>query len=144
MTQSVAMIGLGKLGLPVAEAMAKHYTVYGYDINKDIKSDTVTICDKLYHAVHDVSIVFIAMPTPHDPEYGGEKPIASKIKKDFSYEALDICLGEIANYVEPGTIVVTISTVLPGTYRKLARKHKKIENLIYNPYLIAMGTVTTD
>ena len=82
MTQSVAMIGLGKLGLPVAEAMAKHYTVYGYDINKDIKSDTVTICDKLYHAVHDVDIVFIAMPTPHDPEYGGEKPISKKIKKD--------------------------------------------------------------
>ena len=130
MTQSVAMIGLGKLGLPVAEAMAKHYTVYGYDTNKDIKSDTVTICDKLYHAVHDVAIVFIAMPTPHDPEYGGEKPIASKIKKDFSYEALDTCLSEIENYVEPGTIVVTISTVLPGTYRKLARKHKKIENLV--------------
>ena len=144
MTQSVAMIGLGKLGLPVAESMAKHYTVYGYDTNKDIRSDTVTICDKLYHAVHNVDIVFIAMPTPHDPEYGGEKPIASKIKKDFNYEALDSCLGELANYVEPGTIVVTISTVLPGTYRKLALKHKKIENLVYNPYLIAMGTVTND
>ena len=110
MTQSVAMIGLGKLGLPVAESMAKHYTVYGYDINKDIKSDTVTICDKLYHAVHDVDIVFIAMPTPHDPEYGGEQPISKKIKKDFSYEALDTCLGEIENYVEPGTIVQEIQS----------------------------------
>ena len=34
--------------------------------------------------------------------------------------------------------------MLPGTYRKLALKHKKIENLVYNPYLIAMGTVTED
>ena len=100
MTQSVAMIGLGKLGLPVAESMAKHYTVYGYDTNKDIRSDTVTICDKLYHAVHNVDIVFIAMPTPHDPEYGGEKPISKKIKKDFNYDALDSCLGELESYVE--------------------------------------------
>jgi UDP-N-acetyl-D-mannosaminuronate dehydrogenase len=29
----VAMIGLGKLGLPCAEVMAEHYSVCGYDIN---------------------------------------------------------------------------------------------------------------
>ena len=94
MTQSVAMIGLGKLGMPVAECMASKYTVKGYDIVAK-KSDKITICKDLYEAVHDVDIVFIAMPTPHDTEYGGEKPISKKIKKDFDYTALDHCLSEI-------------------------------------------------
>lgn len=143
MTQSVAMIGLGKLGMPVAECMASKYTVKGYDIVAK-KSDKITICKDLYEAVHDVDIVFIAMPTPHDTEYGGEKPISKKIKKDFDYTALDHCLSEIETCIQEGTIVVTISTVLPGTYRKLAKKHNKIENFVYNPYLIAMGTVADD
>jgi len=143
MTQSVAMIGLGKLGMPVAECMASKYTVKGYDIAPK-QSDKITVCEDLHDAVRDVGIVFIAMPTPHDPEYGGEKPISKKIKKDFNYTALDQCLGEIADSIQEGTMVVTISTVLPGTYRKLAKKHSKIENLVYNPYLIAMGTVADD
>ena len=143
MTQSVAMIGLGKLGMPVAECMANSYKVNGYDIAPK-QSDKITICKDVYDAVHDVGIVFIAMPTPHDPEYGGEKPISKKLKKDFSYTALDECLGKIADCIQEGTIVVTISTVLPGTYRKLAKKHSKIENFVYNPYLIAMGTVADD
>jgi len=107
MTQSVAMIGLGKLGMPVAECMANSYTVKGYDIAPK-QSDKITVCEDLHDAVRDVGIVFIAMPTPHDPAYGGEKPISKKIKKDFSYTALDECLGKIADSIQEGTMVVTI------------------------------------
>tara|TARA_B100001059_G_scaffold53935_1_gene48405 strand:- start:596 stop:1756 length:1161 start_codon:yes stop_codon:yes gene_type:complete len=137
------MIGLGKLGMPVAECMASKYNVKGYDIAPK-QSDKITVCEDLHDAVKDVGIVFIAMPTPHDPAYGGEKPISKKIKKDFDYTALDECLGKIADSIQEGTMVVTISTVLPGTYRKLAKKHSKIQNFVYNPYLIAMGTVADD
>ena len=137
------MIGLGKLGLPVAESMAKMYNVSGYDIVAK-QSDKIKIADTLEEACKDAEIIFIAMPTPHDPSYGGQKPISSKIKKDFDYTALEECLRQIEQIVINGVMVVLISTVLPGTYRKLARKFTKIQNLIYNPYLIAMGTVADD
>jgi UDPglucose 6-dehydrogenase len=137
------MIGLGKLGMPVAECMAKHYTVKGYDI-VDKQSDKVNVTATLQDACKNVDIIFIAMPTPHDPGYGGQKPIAKKIKKDFDYTALDQCLQSISQCINDDTIVVTISTVLPGTYRKLAKKHANIKNFVYNPYLIAMGTVADD
>ena len=137
------MIGLGKLGLPVAESMAKMYNVSGYDIVAK-QSDKIKIADTLEEACKDAEIIFIAMPTPHDPSYGGQKPISSKIKKDFDYTALEECLRQIEQIVINGVMVVLISTVLPGTYRKLARKFSKIQNLIYNPYLIAMGTVADD
>jgi len=140
---NVAMIGLGKLGLPVAESMAKMYNVSGYDIVAK-QSDKIKIADTLEEACKDAEIIFIAMPTPHDPSYGGQKPISSKIKKDFDYTALEECLRQIEQIVINGVMVVLISTVLPGTYRKLARKFSKIQNLIYNPYLIAMGTVADD
>ena len=143
MISNVAMIGLGKLGLPVAESMAKMYNVSGYDIIAK-QSDKIKIADTLEEACKDTEIIFIAMPTPHDPSYGGQKPISSKIKKDFDYTALEECLRQIEQIVINGVMVVLISTVLPGTYRKLARKFSKIQNLIYNPYLIAMGTVADD
>lgn len=143
MISNVAMIGLGKLGLPVAESMAKMYNVSGYDIIAK-QSDKIKIADTLEEACKDAEIIFIAMPTPHDPSYGGQKPISSKIKKDFDYTALEECLRQIEQIVINGVMVVLISTVLPGTYRKLARKFTKIQNLIYNPYLIAMGTVADD
>ena len=44
----VTMIGLGKLGLPVAEVMAEQHDVKGYDINTNIKNDKIQICNSLY------------------------------------------------------------------------------------------------
>ena len=142
MISNVAMIGLGKLGLPVAEVMAKKYTVKGYDIVPK-KSDKITITKTLEETCKDAEIIFIAMPTPHDERYGGEQPMP-RMKKPFDYTALEQCLHDIENIAPNGILVVLISTVLPGTYRKLARKYSGIENLIYNPYLIAMGTVSDD
>ena len=112
MISNVAMIGLGKLGLPVAEAMAKMYNVTGYDIVAK-KSNKIKIKDTLKEACEKAEIIFIAMPTPHDPSYGGEKPISSKIKKDFDYTALGECLTELEQIISNGIMVVLISTVYP-------------------------------
>ncbi|SVE57509.1 uncharacterized protein METZ01_LOCUS510363, partial [marine metagenome] len=139
---NVTMIGLGKLGLPVAEVMAKKYTVKGYDIVPK-KSDKITITKTLKEACKNAEIIFIAMPTPHDERYGGEQPMP-RMKKPFDYTALEQCLHDIQSIIANGVMVVLISTVLPGTYRRLAKKYSGIQNLIYNPYLIAMGTVAND
>ena len=40
---NVTMIGLGKLGLPVAEVMAEKHFVKGYDIDTNIKNDKIKI-----------------------------------------------------------------------------------------------------
>jgi hypothetical protein len=81
----VAMIGLGKLGLPCAEVMAEHYDVTGYDINLVDPTMTVAIKSSVAEAVAGRDLIFVAVPTPHDRAYGGETPIADLAPKDFDY-----------------------------------------------------------
>lgn len=139
----IGMIGLGKLGLPVAEAMSLHYTVYGYDTNSSVKSDAITITS-LKDLVENSDIVFIAVQTPHDPKYDGSTPSSYLENKDFDYSYVKSVLHEINDFARLSTIVVLISTVLPGTTRKELANILTSGELIYNPYLIAMGTVAND
>ena len=82
--KNVGFIGLGKLGLPCAEAMSKKYTVTGYDIYLRY-SDHINISDSLEHAVAGQDIIFVAVQTPHDPQYDGSQPISNLPNKDFDY-----------------------------------------------------------
>ena len=137
------MIGCGKLGLPCAEVMSEHYDVIGYDVVKDPESK-IFLTDSLSDAVSDRDIIFIAVPTPHDPEYGGSKPIANLPPKDFDYSIVKSVLNEINEYVNSNQLVVLISTVLPGTVRMHLEPCITNARFIYNPYLIAMGSVKWD
>jgi len=138
------MIGLGKLGLPVAEVMASVYDVSGYDTNNQIKSARVDIHNSLELSVEGSDIIFIAVPTPHDPAYGGETPSSNLPVKDFDYSYLNDVLSRLKTLVKPDQIIVNISTVLPGTIRPMIKKLSLENQFIYNPYLIAMGTVGDD
>lgn len=140
----VAMIGLGKLGLPCAEAMAKLYEVTGYDVTPNIISDSVIVKKSITEAIKDRDIIFIAVPTPHDPEYGGSTPITNLPVKDFDYSIVQETLRQINPLVNKNQLVVLISTVLPGTVRKHLVSLISNARFIYNPYLIAMGSVTWD
>lgn len=139
----VAMIGCGKLGLPCAEVMAQHYDVVGYDTVKD-PGAKIVLADNLKDAVAGRDLIFIAVPTPHDPQYGGSKPIADLPVKDFDYTIVKEVLAEINNYVNKSQLVVLISTVLPGTVRSHLEPLITNARFIYNPYLIAMGSVAWD
>lgn len=140
---TVGFIGLGKLGLPVAEAMAAKHTVIGYDINP-VTSNAVNVTTDLKHLVSNSKLIFIAVPTPHDPNYDGSKPTSHLANKDFDYSAVIAVLTEINQYVNSTNTVILISTVLPGTVRRLLAPVIPNAQLIYNPYLIAMGTVAED
>ena len=140
----VAMIGLGKLGLPCAEVMAEHYQVCGYDINLVDPTQTVEVKQSIKDAVTDRDVIFVAVPTPHDPEYGGSKPIANLPIKDFDYSIVQEVLTEINKHVSKKQLVVLISTVLPGTVRNHLEPLITNARFIYNPYLIAMGSVKWD
>ena len=110
----IGFIGTGKLGMPCAEAIAdKGHDVRGYDVINH-QSKTVLMCSDIYTCVHDRDIVFVAVPTPHDPAYDGRKPTAHLKPKDFSYDIVIDCLKEAKT------------------------------RFVYNPYLIAMGSVAWD
>ena len=142
--KKVGFIGLGKLGLPCAEAMAKSYNVVGYDIYPRT-SDKITVSETLEGAVRDADIIFVAVQTPHDPIYDGSQPITHLPNKDFDYTIVENVLQDINQYMLPQKqLVVLISTVLPGTTRRELRKCIKDARFIYNPYLIAMGSVAWD
>lgn len=141
--QSVGFIGLGKLGLPCAEVMAQKYSVTGYDIYPR-SSNLVHISDTLEGAVKGKDIIFVAVQTPHDPIYDGSQPITHLANKDFDYTIVNKVLADINQYATEDQLVVLISTVLPGTTRSELRKHITNSRFIYNPYLIAMGSVAWD
>lgn len=139
----VAMIGCGKLGLPCAEVMGQHYDVVGYDVVKDPAAQ-IPLLDSIEAAVQGRDFIFVAVPTPHDPVYGGSKPIADLPTKDFDYSIVQEVLTKINKYVTHTQLVVLISTVLPGTVRAHLRPCITNARFIYNPYLIAMGSVKWD
>lgn len=137
------MIGCGKLGLPCAEVMATVYDVIGYDVVMDPDAQ-IKMVDNIQEAVLDRDLIFIAVPTPHDEEYGGSKPIADLPPKDFDYSIVQNVLIEVNKHVNQNQLVVLISTVLPGTVRNQLRPLITNGRFIYNPYLIAMGSVKWD
>lgn len=143
MKMKVGFIGLGKLGLPVAEAMAERYHVIGYDIN-EVKPSKIKVTNDILDTVRETEITFIAVPTPHDVRYDGSHPISHLENKDFDYGSVKTVLRKINGHVNTTGMVVLISTVLPGTVRSSLAKELEGVELIYNPYLIAMGTVADD
>ena len=141
---NVGFIGLGKLGLPCAEVMASHYNVIGYDPDNNKDVDKVILSAKLEHAVNDRDIIFVAVPTPHHSEYDGSKPTSHLPNKDFDYTILEQVLVDIDKHVHEDALVVLVSTVLPGTVRTRLAPLITKANFVYNPYLIAMGSVAWD
>ena len=140
----IGFIGLGKLGMPCAEVIAKKgHSVLGYDV-ANVDSDYVIVEDTIEDAVKDRDIVFIAVPTPHDPDYDGRAPTAHLEPKDFSYDIVKEVLQEANKYMNSSQLLVLISTVLPGTTRREFVQLVTNPRFVYNPYLIAMGTVAWD
>ena len=141
----IGFIGLGKLGLPCAEAMAlKGHTVEGYDVRTVDPTMLVKIQPSIEEAVKDKDIVFIAVPTPHDPAYDGKAPTAHLPPKDFGYDIVKSCLVEANKHMNKDQLLVLISTVLPGTTRREFVSLVTNTRFVYNPYLIAMGSVSWD
>lgn len=139
----VGFIGVGKLGKDAAEVMAEHHYVEGYDIN-NVTPTNFKMVETLKDVCFDKQIIFVAVPTPHHTDYDGRYPTSHLEPKDFNYSIVKDVLDEINKYTNKEQLVVLISTVLPGTIRREFLPLVKNYRFIYNPYLIAMGTVKWD
>lgn len=141
---NIGFIGIGKLGKPCAEVMVdKGHYVKGYDINVK-SSNKIKVVDSIKECVENTDIVFIAVPTPHESDYDGSTPTSHLVPKDFDYSLVEDCIVESNKYMTGNQILVLISTVLPGTVRNKLAPLVTNTKLIYNPYLIAMGSVAWD
>ena len=143
MTTQVAMIGVGKLGQACAEVMAESYPLVGYDVAPR-EPKNFPMVDSMKEAVEYADILFIAAPTPHDPSYDGRQPTHHLPNKDFDYSIVKSILSEVNQFANRKQLVVLISTVLPGTVRRELEPLITNARFVYNPYLIAMGTVGWD
>lgn len=139
----IGFIGVGKLGKDAAEVMANHHDVIGYDVI-EVKPSNFTMVDSIQNVCKDRDIVFVAVPTPHHPDYDGRFPTSHLPNKDFDYSIVKKVLSEVNKYTTKDQLVVLISTVLPGTIRREFIPLCENFRFIYNPYLIAMGTVKFD
>jgi len=140
---NIGFVGLGKLGLDCAEVFAEKFTVRGYDIYPRT-SDLVKVCTS-EETINQSDWIFIAVPTPHEEGYDGSVPSSHMKPKDFGHDAVLDAIAAVNQHATSPKKVVLISTVLPGTTRKkfitaLDSKHQ----FLYNPYLIAMGSVKWD
>jgi UDPglucose 6-dehydrogenase len=141
--QRIGFIGLGKLGLDCAEVFAQHYSVSGYDIYP--RTSNLVKVSNIKDTINDSDWIFIAVPTPHAEGYDGSVPSSHMEPRDFGHDAVIDAINQVNQYATSSKKVVLISTVLPGTTRKhfyslLDKKHQ----FLYNPYLIAMGSVKWD
>lgn len=140
----IGFIGIGKLGTDAAEVMHNAgHEVHGYD-KYPRTSTPFEMKFTLKDVCKDKEIIFIAVPTPHHPDYDGSKPTSDLAPKDFDYSIVKEILEELNDYTTKDQLVVLISTVLPGTTRREFIPLVKNYRFIYNPYLIAMGTVKED
>jgi len=140
----IGFIGVGKLGKDAAEVMYESgHDVLGYDV-KTMSETKINMTTSIMDVCKHGEIIFIAVPTPHHPDYDGRNPTSHLPNKDFDYSIVKEVLTEVNKHTSKEQLVVLISTVLPGTIRREFINLCDNFRFIYNPYLIAMGTVKWD
>ncbi len=159
----VGVVGLGKLGTPLALLIAEAgHTVFGIDLDskriKDLTNRTVYDSEpgvreilespslKIefstdFKALELVDVVYLIVPTPSlDSGY-------------FSNEYVVSALSEIGKSIGRSSkeqLVVVVSTVMPGStggvlkealYSKISKDFQSKKKIIYSPEFIALGSV---
>jgi UDPglucose 6-dehydrogenase len=158
---------MGKLGFPCALAAAQVHDVVGFDLSPHfteilasrvyphqeagvdalLKRTRLRSTDSIAGVVEHADIVFVAIQTPHEPQYDGTTRLPPT-RADFDYTALKAGVGAIAAEAlrqEKSITLAVISTVLPGTCRReLLPLLNPFVAFVYNPFFIAMGTTIHD
>jgi UDPglucose 6-dehydrogenase len=161
--KNIAVIGLGKLGLPLAVLIAKAgHKVFAFDQSLDLMSklrddsfrssepglmsllssakDQMVFCHDLNQATETVEVIFVIVPTPSSDDGYFSNEAILKVIDGFNP----------SHFADRTTVIDIVSTVMPGSCDGAIRE--KIENrlgqkigfkvgLCYNPEFIALGSV---
>ena len=118
--RTIAVVGLGYVGLPVAVAFGKKYDVIGFDIRAEriselndgidstgeVSAEDLTSANVRYTSdasdLKSAGFIIVAVPTPID---GSKKPDLSALKN---------ATGIVGQNLSRGAIIVYESTVYPG------------------------------
>lgn len=120
----VCVVGLGYVGLPLAEAFSKHLKVIGYDVNEQKIKKLKRRRNKIEFTIDPKEIkkadfVIIAVPTP----------ITKSKQPDLSY--IKSAAQTVGKNLKKGAIVVLESTVYPGVTEEIMKpileKHSKMK-----------------
>lgn len=144
----IGIIGLGRLGLPLAVTFCKYFKVYGVDINKQLIQQIVN-CEKFfepqineyldkygnnltvstdYTTLKNCDVLFIITQTPSLP--------IGKFDLQYVESAL-----EKLHKVNPNCLATVSSTINIGDMDKLRKIHRR---LCYNPEFIRQGSIIQD
>jgi len=164
---NLAVIGLGKLGLPLAALLANSTNdVFAYDSSEAVRvnlrnqkttftepgldellqdsSSSLHICNSIVETVSQADIVFIIVPTPSEE--------SGRFTNRFVLDAVNE-IGRAIRGHGKKIVIDIVSTVMPGscegeiTSALENSSNRKIgENLglCYNPEFIALGSVIHD
>lgn len=148
MVRKIGVVGLGKLGLPLALVFSRCFKVYGVDVNKQriqqIKNaerffepqlneylerygENLTVSTD-YTILKDCRVVFVITQTPSLPS------------GKFDLEYVELAVREL-HQINPECLCVVSSTINIGDTDKLRKIHEKIA---YNPEFIRQGSIIHD
>jgi UDP-N-acetyl-D-glucosamine/UDP-N-acetyl-D-galactosamine dehydrogenase len=134
---TIAVVGLGYVGLPIAIELAKNFKVYGFDIKKKRVKDLILNIDetreidsktlKKTNAIFSnkeknlskANIFIVTIPTPVDKKNLPDLRLLKQSTKT------------ITKYLKKNSIVIYESTVYPGCTEEIClpilQKHKKLK-----------------
>lgn len=163
----IAVVGLGKLGLPLAVTLAKGYEVIGIDTNqalvdsikqgkfhsheegldtflkKSLKEQLLEVTTDI-SKIQDTTVAFVIVPTPSASNGSFDLSIMTKALEGIGKQLKTMPVGYLINIV---------STVLPGDTKSYliptledfsGKKHGVDFDVCYNPEFIALGQVLND
>lgn len=167
MVATIGVVGLGKLGLPIAVTLAlQGHDVIAYDRDSSrmnlaalsalelgpdatsplracVGEDLPLRFEPLDQMLRSVNCVFVVVDTPHGPAYEGITPLPDS-RADFGYDSLIAAVRSIVDTTRRPVEIGIMSTVLPGTIRSRILPLTGGHPLVYCPQFVAMGRVATD
>ena len=163
MFRNISVIGLGKLGYPMAQFLSSSGAMINcFDKDKELvqklkknhgehlheiglnnlvnNSNDLIYSDNISDCIVDAEIIYITVPTP------------SKLDGSFSNEVIIEILDEVADVIlktKKSYIININSTVQPGSIESeiipflenKGLKNNKNFYILYNPYFVALGSV---